>query len=121
MTNSNKTTTCVCTCVCFLVRPQEGSQVIAHLVITVPDDGQIEELASMLLGQDRVNTCSMWAGQLLVYCQIIRWWDKREASGKAAWKEASKRQLFKRGTHRLNPGRAPGCELPFLQQASYKE
>lgn len=49
---------------------------IAHLLITVPDDGQIEELAAMLLGKDGVNTCSMWASQLLIYCQIIRWWHK---------------------------------------------
>lgn len=56
--------------------PQEGSQVkpFAHLLVTVPDDGQIEELAAVLLGQDGVNTCSMWAGQLLIHCQIIGWW-----------------------------------------------
>lgn len=50
--------------------PQEGSKfkAISHLLITVPDDGQIEELASMLLGQDRVNACSVWASQLLIYC-----------------------------------------------------
>lgn len=85
MTNSNETTPAFIL-VCFPefpFWPQEGSQVsqvkpIAHLLITLPDDGQIEELASMLLGQDRVNTCSMWAGQLLIYCQIIRWWHKRQ-------------------------------------------
>ena len=60
--------------------PQEGRKVkpSAHLLITVPDDGQIKELASMLLWQDRVNTCSMWAGQLLIHCQIISWWYERE-------------------------------------------
>lgn len=65
----------LCLNVCFPFRPQGGTQVksTAHLVIAVPDDGQVEELASMLLGQDGVNTSSMWAGQLLVYCQIIRW------------------------------------------------
>lgn len=49
-----------------------------HLLTTVPDDGQIEELASVLLRQDRVNACSMWAGQLLIYCQIICWWSKKK-------------------------------------------
>lgn len=59
--------------------PQEGSifKAISHLLITVSDYGQIEELAPMLFGQDRVNSCSVWASQLLIYCQIIRWWHKR--------------------------------------------
>lgn len=66
----------------FRVWPHEGSHVsqvkpIAHLLITVPDDGQIEELTAMLLGKDGVNTCSMWPSQLLIYCQIIRWWHMR--------------------------------------------
>lgn len=66
----------LCLNVCLPFRPQGGTQVksTAYLVIAVPDDGQVEELASMLLRQDGVNTSSMWAGQLLVYCQIIRWW-----------------------------------------------
>lgn len=69
----------LCLNVRFPFRTQGGTQVksTAHLVIAVPDDGQVEELASMLLGQDGVNTSSMWAGQLLVYCQIIRWWCER--------------------------------------------
>lgn len=43
----------------------------AHLFIAVPDDGQIEELASVLLGQNGVHAGSVWAAQLLVDCQII--------------------------------------------------
>lgn len=62
----------------FLFWPPEGKQVtqvkaIVHLLITVPDDGQIKELASMLLGQDRVYTRSVRAHQLLIYCQVISW------------------------------------------------
>lgn len=52
-------------------------ELFAHLLIAVPDDWQIEELASMLLGQYRVNAGSMWASQLLVGCQIIRCWCER--------------------------------------------
>lgn len=50
----------------FLFGPQGGDQVVAHLFFAVPNDGQIEKLASMLLGQDRVNSCGVWARQLLI-------------------------------------------------------
>lgn len=43
----------------------------AHFVVAVPDNGQIEELASVLLGQNGVHAGSVWATQLLVDCQII--------------------------------------------------
>lgn len=58
-----------------LTQPQEGSHIksSAHLLITVSNDGQIEELAPVLLRQDGVNPCNMRSGQLLVYCQIVRW------------------------------------------------
>ncbi len=81
MNNTEPTPTFVLVCFPQIsLWPQEGRKIkhAAHLLITVPDDRQIEELASMLLGQDGVNTCSMWAGQLLIYCQIIRWWRERQ-------------------------------------------
>lgn len=50
----------------FLFGPQGGDQVAAHLFFAVSNDWQIEKLASMLLGQDRVNSCGVWARQLLI-------------------------------------------------------
>lgn len=42
-----------------------------YLVVAVLDNGQVEELASVLLGQNGVNASSVWATQLLVDGQII--------------------------------------------------
>lgn len=44
---------CLLACVVqVLFWPQGGSKAFAHLLIAVPDDGQIEELAAVLFGQD---------------------------------------------------------------------
>ena len=57
------------------LRPAGGSAGQAnasYLLITVSDDGQVEELASMLLGQDGVHSCSVGPSQLIIYCQVVR-------------------------------------------------
>lgn len=64
--------------------PPEGSIITAHLLIAVSDDRQVEKLAAMLFGQDRVNSSSVWSSQLLIHCQIIRWQQKQQQKEKKA-------------------------------------
>lgn len=87
---------------------------LAHLLVAVPDDGQIEELASVLLGQDGVDAGSVGAAQLLVDCQVIGW--RREGALARHYQPPS--AAHKVSAYRSNPGKARGCEPPFLQGAS---
>lgn len=94
-----------------------GRESFTHLVVAVPDDGQVEELAPMLLGQDGVNAGSMRAAQLLVDCQIIGWWGDRELAQPS---EPLPSVAHRVSAYHSNRGKARGCEPPFLQGASWQ-
>lgn len=50
-----------------------GEGGVKYLVITVLDDGQVEELAAVFLGQDGVHTGRVGAHKLLVGTEVMRW------------------------------------------------
>lgn len=53
---------------------------MCYLIMTVSDDGQVEESTAVFFGEDGVNSCSVRSDQLSVHAQIIRWNKHRSQS-----------------------------------------
>lgn len=83
------------------------------------DDWQVEELTAMLFGQDGVDAGSVGSGQLIIYCQIIRWGLKWETVRIPETQTPKIKSFYP--SHRLSPGRGLECALPSLQAESYEQ
>lgn len=57
---------------CTNLKPMNGTLVVKYLLITVLYDGQVEELAAVLLGQDGVHARCVGAHELLIGTEVIR-------------------------------------------------